>query len=151
LQKGFAVNNVMRELWNLKLVVVVGVGIYTVFLLVMYALKKRRGISWRYLAELAFCVYGASLLKLTGIFSMQYSLVGIKSYNLVPFIDSAFVPVLLNYLLFLPYGFLLPLVFPSRKWTWKKLLYIGAGTSRCIEVLQLFGGRYAERRSTMLF
>lgn len=134
----------MRELWDLRPAIVVGVVIYAALLLAMYALKKRRGISWRYLAELAFCVYMASLLKLTGIFSMQYSLAGIKSYNLVPFIGSAFVPVLLNFLLFLPYGFLLPLVFPSRKWTWKKLLCIGAGTSLCIEVLQLFGGRYAE-------
>ena len=137
-------NDVMREFWDLKPVIVMGAVIYAVFLLTMYALKKRKGISWRYLAELVFCVYGASLLKLTGIFSMQYSLVGIKSYNLVPFIGSAFVPVLLNFLLFLPYGFLLPLVFPSRKWTWKKLLCIGAATSLCIEVLQLFGGRYAE-------
>ena len=141
---------VMRELWNLKPAVVVGIVIYAVFLSAMYVLKKRKGISWRYLAELAFCVYGASLLKLTGIFSMQYSLVGIKSYNLVPFIGSAFVPVLLNFLLFLPYGLLLPLVFPSRKWTWKKALYIGATTSLCIEVLQLFGGRYAEIDDVLL-
>lgn len=143
-------NDVMREFWDLKPAVVVGVVIYAVFLFAMYTLKKRRGISWRYLAELAFCVYGASLLKLTGIFSMPYSLAGIKSYNLVPFIDSTFVPVLLNFLLFLPYGFLLPLVFPSRKWTWKKLLCIGAGTSLCIEVLQFFGGRYAEIDDVLL-
>ena len=143
-------NDVMREFWKLKPAIVVGVVIYAVFLSAMYALKKRRGISWRYLAELAFFVYGASLLKLTGIFSMPYSLVGIKSYNLVPFIGSAFVPVLLNFLLFLPYGFLLPLVFPSRKWTWKKLLCIGAGTSLCIEILQFFGGRYAEIDDVLL-
>ena len=71
-------------------------------------------------------------------------------YNLVPFIGSAFIPALLNFLLFLPYGFFLPLVFPSRKWTWKKLLCITAGTSLCIEVLQLFGGRYAEIDDVLL-
>ncbi len=148
--EGLVMNAVMRKLWDLKSAIVVGIIIYAVFLLAMYALKKRKGISWQYLAELAFCVYGTSLLKLTGIFSMQYSLAGFKSYNLVPFIGSAFIPALLNFLLFLPYGFFLPLVFPSRKWTWKKLLCIAAGTSLCIEVLQLFGGRYAEIDDVLL-
>lgn len=109
--EGLVMNAVMRKLWDLKSAIVVGIIIYAVFLLAMYALKKRKGISWQYLAELAFCVYGTSLLKLTGIFSMQYSLAGFKSYNLVPFIGSAFIPALLNFLLFLPYGFFLPLVF----------------------------------------
>lgn len=90
-------NDVLREFWNLRSAIAVGVVMYAVFLLAMYALRKRKGISWRYLAELTFCVYGASLLNLTGIFSMQYSLVGIKSYNLVPFIGSAFAPVMLNF------------------------------------------------------
>lgn len=41
-------------------------------------------------------------------------------------------------------GFLLPVVFTACKWNWKKILCIGAATSLIIEVLQLFGGRYAE-------
>ena len=53
--------------------------------------------------------------------------------------------MLLNYILFVPYVFLLPNVFTSCKWNWKKVLCIGALTSFTIEILQLFGGRYAER------
>lgn len=41
-------------------------------------------------------------------------------------------------------GFLLPVVFTACKWNWKKILGIGAATSLIIEILQLFGGRYAE-------
>ena len=41
-------------------------------------------------------------------------------------------------------GFLLPVVFTACKWNWKKILCIGAATSLIIEILQLFGGRYAE-------
>lgn len=137
-------NGVMQELWNLKFAVAAGIVVYAVFLLMMFVLKKRRDFSWRHVAELAFCIYGASLLKLVGIFSMRYSFDGIKNYNLIPFVGNSFVPVLLNFLLFLPYGFLLPLVFSLRKWNWKKVLCIGAATSLCIEILQLFGGRYAE-------
>lgn len=49
-----------------------------------------------------------------------------------------------NFLLFVPYGFLLPLVFTSCQWNWKKILCIGALTSLTIELLQMLGGRYAE-------
>ena len=66
------------------------------------------------------------------------------SYNLVPFVGSSIIPVLLNFLLFVPYGFLLPLVFRSCQWNWKKIVVIGGLTSLTIELLQMFGGRYAE-------
>lgn len=64
---------------------------------------------------------------------------GIMSYNLVPFMGSSFIPVLLNVLLFLPHGFLLPLVFTACKWNWKRILCIGAATSLIIEVLVSVG------------
>lgn len=137
-------NYIVRGFEDLKFAAVAGVIIYAVFLLLMYAFKKRRGISWKCVPEMAFCVYGVWLLKVTGIFSLHFSIGGIMSYNLVPFIGSSFMPVLLNTLLFFPYGFLLPLVFTACKWNWKKILGIGAATSLVIEILQLFGGRYAE-------
>ena len=84
------------------------------------------------------------LIKSVGVFSLQFSFDGIMNYNLIPFVGSSFVPVLLNFILFVPYGILLPLVFTSCKWNWKKILCVGALTSLTIEVLQMFGGRYAE-------
>lgn len=137
-------NYIVRGFDDLKFAAVVGGIIYAVFLLVMYALKKRKDISWKCVPEMAFGVYSVWLLKVVGIFSLHFSIGGIMSYNLVPFIGSSFIPVLLNALLFLPYGFLLPVVFTAYKWNWKKILCIGAATSLIIEVLQLFGGRYAE-------
>lgn len=50
----------------------------------------------------------------------------------------------LNFVLFIPYGLLLPLVFRSCRRNWKKVVSIWGLTSLIIEVLQLFGGRYAE-------
>lgn len=137
-------NYIVRGLADLKNAIMIGIPIYVVFYLLMYALKKRNGVSWKCIPELVLCIYGVLLLKLVGIFSLHFSMDGIKSYNLVPFIGSSFIPVLLNFLLFLPYGFLLPLVFTSCKWNWKKSLCIGATTSLIIELLQMFGGRYAE-------
>ena len=72
------------------------------------------------------------------------SLNGTFSYNLVPFVGSAIVPVLLNFALFFPLGFLLPVFFRSCRGSWKKAAAICGFTSLTIELLQLFGGRYAE-------
>ena len=137
-------NYIMRGFADLKYSVVIGAVLYAILFLLLYALKKRKKFSWKYIAELAFCIYGVLLLRLVGIFSLHFSLNGIMSYNLIPFVGSSFVPVLLNFLLFVPYGFLLPLVFTSCQWNWKNILCVGALTSLTIEILQMFGGRYAE-------
>lgn len=137
-------NYIMRGLTDLKSAIVIGFTIYVLFHLLRYALKKKNSISWKCIPELVLCIYGVLLLKLVGVFSLHFGIDGIISYNLVPFIGSSFVPVFLNFLLFLPYGFLLPFVFSSWKWNWQKILCIGAITSLIIELLQMFGGRYAE-------
>ena len=137
-------NYIMRGFVDLKYSVVIGAVLYAFLFLLLYALKKRKKLSLKYIAELALCIYGVFLMRLVGIFSLQFSLNGIMSYNLIPFVGSSFVPVLLNFLLFVPYGFLLPLVFTSCRWNWKKILCVGALTSLTIEILQMFGGRYAE-------
>ena len=91
-------NYIMRGFVDLKYSVVIGAVLYAFLLLLLYALKKRKKFSWKYIAELAFCIYGIFLLRLVGIFSLQFSLNGIMSYNLIPFVGSSFVPVLLNFL-----------------------------------------------------
>lgn len=101
-------------------------------------------MSWKCIIEMIFCIYVLLLLRIVGIFSLHFSLDGIKNYNLIPFVGSAIVPTILNFVLFIPYGILLPIVFVTYKWTWKKIICIGAVTSLTIEVLQAFGGRYAE-------
>lgn len=118
--------------------------IYFILMILLYVLKIRRHFSWKCVFEMLFCVYGITLLKITGIFSLTFSFDGIFSYNLIPFVGSSIIPVLLNFILFVPYGFLLPLIFDSCKWNWKKIIFIGGLTSLMIELLQLFGGRYAE-------
>lgn len=137
-------NYIVRGLADLKYAIMIGIPIYAVLYLLMYALKKRKGVSWKCVPEVVLCIYGVLLIKLVGVFSLHFSVDGIMSYNLIPFIGSSFIPVLLNFLLLFPYGFLLPLVFTSCKWNWKKILCIGATTSLIIELLQMFGGRYAE-------
>ena len=137
-------NYIIRGMQSLKWGFIIGVLIYLIVVLLLYVLKIRRNITWKCIFEIAFCVYVITLLKITGVFTFSYSLSGIISYNIVPFVGSSIVPVILNFLLFVPYGLLLPLVFRSHKWNWKKIVVICAFTSFAIELLQVFGGRYAE-------
>lgn len=137
-------NYIVRGLVDLKYAIITGIPIYILFFLLMYALKKRKGVSWRCVPEMVFCIYSILLIKLVGIFSLHFNFDGIMSYSLLPFIGSSFLPILLNFALFIPLGFLLPIVFISCKWDWKKILCVGALTSLIIELLQMLGGRYAE-------
>lgn len=111
-----------------------------------YLFKKRKSITWKCIFEAIFCVYCVTLLKLTGIFTLRYNLSSLlnPSYSLLPFVGSSFVPILLNFALFLPLGFFLPFLFSFCKGNWKKVTVICCLTSLAIELLQLFGGRYAE-------
>ena len=137
-------NYIMNGIVNLKYSVLLGVTVYIIIIFFLYILKIRRSISWKCVVEVTFCIYVSTLLITTGIFTLSYSLNGFLSYNLIPFVESSIIPVLLNFILFVPYGFLLPFVFSSYKWNWRKVVIIGGITSLVIELLQMFGGRYAE-------
>ena len=106
-------NYMIKGIQALKESVFLGIIIYIVIFVLLYLFKKRRTISWNYMFEGIFCIYCVTLLNLTGIFTLSYSLNGPFNYNLLPFIGSSIVPILLNFALFCPLGFLLPLVFRS--------------------------------------
>lgn len=137
-------NYLIRGIEYLKEGFFIGIPLYLIIVIILHVLKIRKSISWKCIFELAFCIYAITLLKITGIFELTYSLSGIFNYNLIPFIGSSIIPVLLNFILFVPYGFLLPLVFRSFKWNFKNIIFISGLTSFIIELLQMFGGRYAE-------
>lgn len=137
-------NYILRGIGDLKISIIIGLFIWIIFELLIYVILKRKRMIWKYVVELVFSIYCVWLIELVGLFSLDFSLNGIKNFSIVPFVGSSFIPVFLNFALFIPYGLLLPLVFSNCKWNWKKILLVGAMTSICIEVLQMFGGRYAE-------
>lgn len=137
-------NYIMNGIQALKESFFLGIFIYIVIIVLLYLFKKRRNVSWKYIFEVIFCIYCITLLKLTGIFTLSYSLNGNFNCSLVPFVGSSIVPILLNFALFFPFGFLLPLIFRSCKRNGKRVVAICGLASLTIELLQLFGGRYAE-------
>ena len=150
LREGDSMNYMIKGIQALKESFFLGIIIYIVIFVLLYLFKKRRTISWNYMFEGIFCIYCVTLLNLTGIFTLSYSLNGPFNYNLLPFIGSSIVPILLNFALFFPLGFLLPLIFRSCRGNWKKVAIISGLISFLIELLQLFGGRYAEMEDFLI-
>ena len=143
-------NYIVNGMDTLKKSFLPGMLIYIAIIALLYLSKKRRTVSWKCAIEAIFCIYCVTLLNLTGIFTLHYRLNGTFSYSFVPFVGSSIVPVLLNFALFLPLGFLLPFLFRSCSGNWKKVIAICGVTSLTIELLQLFGGRYAEVEDVLI-
>ena len=100
-------------------------------------------------AELLFIWYTVAILKITGIIGMAFRLDwarnAVRAFRLtVPFAGGSMLMITLNLLLFVPFGFLLPMAIRWERWNWRWALLAGFGTSLVIEALQLFGGRLSE-------
>lgn len=104
-------------------------------------------------AELAL---GAYLFTLNGITAFSDCLLAAPSYtgphllNLIPMVTEPMILMLLNFLLFLPLGLLLPLVARKTAWSWRKMLALGLAVSFVIEFVQYFGGRAADVDDLMM-
>lgn len=114
--------------------------------------RSVRQLPWHKLGiEYLFLVYVLAVLHITSVLwypGMQvnagWALSGLAGLARIPFVGASVKMVTLNLLLFLPYGFLLPVVFPGKSWSWKKALLIGLCSSLVIETIQLFTGRLCE-------
>lgn len=140
---------VSEGMWILIGSILKGLVIYSIILFALWIINKRRTFKIKQLIiESILTIYMVALLKITGIIGMKfyisYVMSGIYNINLIPFMGGSIIMMFLNCLLFIPLGFLLPLVFKNSELDIKKVLIIGLMISLSIEVLQLFGGRYAE-------
>lgn len=124
-----------------------GIIIYLLILGILWVANKRRGVKIKNnIAGLMLSIYMVALLRITGIIGIKFRF-GYYNMNLIPFTDmskGSILMIILNLLLFVPYGTLIPIVFKKIRWNWKKVMMIGFITTFSIEVLQLFGGRFAE-------
>lgn len=68
----------------------------------------------------------------------------VGTFTQIPFVGGAITMIILNLLLFVPYGFLFPIVVRTQKWNWWKAFLLGLCSSLCIEILQMFSGRLCE-------
>lgn len=93
------------------------------------------------IADAVLCFFMAAILSVTGIPGIYEFHLSVNM-NFVPFTDvfSNTLQYIENIILFLPVGFLLPLLFPAFQKLHRCVLY-GFGFSLVIEILQLFSFR----------
>lgn len=133
--------------------IILSLPIYLIYLLTLKLLKKR--MSWdlsRCFIEFVFCCYFVNLLNLTGMFELRLSnWTESHAYpNLLPLINNikeilcygpyVLKQILLNILLFIPFGFLMALL----KTATRKIISSAFLISMLIEVLQYFNGRFTD-------
>lgn len=143
--------------FNFKEGMALGTFVYLIIFFTLMASKtSRRNLKLKYLAEWLFCIYGCAVLSATGLLNLSLSNIrftGLR-YSIIPIVDGVFKPMVLNFILFVPFGFLLPLALYAKKgrgksstihgWTWYNALFTGLAASAVIEIIQLFVGRFAE-------
>ena len=62
---------------------------------------------------------------------------GLLSGNIKTVGWSSLKGIVLNILLFIPFGYLIPAVWPKKKWSWSKIMLLGLAASFCVEIVQL--------------
>lgn len=116
------------------------VVIYIVFLLILVITKNKRTLCEHllYVKEFIFLVYVWSVGFITGIFVPgNWSFEPMLSFNYVPFTNESLEMILLNVLMMIPMGILLPMVF-TRMNGWKKMLLAAVLIPMIIEIIQMF-------------
>ena len=144
--------NLNTGVWYLRGCVWYAAVVYAVVFIFMALIKKRkiRGISVpKYIVEFFFILWCFLILRVTGLMEISYfeipsfrDIAG--SFCQIPFLGHSFSMIVLNGLLFVPFGFFLPIVFVPEKVSWKKGFLAGFLFSMCIEICQLFTGRMFE-------
>lgn len=133
--------------------IIIGAVLYIFIFLILLVKKQRRHICKKNIYEMLFSIWTCTIFLVTGLFSFEFSKISSwrdnVSFNLIPFVGGSIVPIVLNFLLFVPFGFLLPLALKG-KWNWKKAFLCGGLTSFFIEIIQLLYGRYAELDDLLL-
>ena len=97
--------------------------------------------------SLALLIFYLAALTFIIVFKMQFSLEELghyRSINLIPFGDEKnprfFLQLGLNAVMFMPFGFMLPVLWEKCR-TWSSTLLAGFFTSLAIEIIQLFSFR----------
>ncbi len=127
-------------LWIAEILIdIVSTAIILVPALVMIQNTRLKGISLKRRAmSILFAVYVTAVLFITGIPRINNLTIDF-SVNIIPIIDmfSGLKATVLNIILFIPLGFLLPMIWSAFR-SAKKTIFFGLGLSAAIEISQIF-------------
>ena len=131
-----------------------GVIVFALYQLILIMLKKRNIRDYKTIsklllvAELLLSIYICTILAITGVYDrilfFSFSPKNLLGFINVPFVGASMKMVTLNFLLFVPYGFLVFFVFTNMELNLHKAFFIGFLSSLGIEIIQAFTGRLTE-------
>lgn len=114
---------------------------------VFQLLNRKKGMAPAHLIlTWIYWIYCAAVLHLTGIGTLWDLIAygGVTgNIHWLPFSEPATIPNILNMIMMMPFGFLLPLIWPQWRRLWK-VIPAGFSFSLLIEVLQLFNLRLSD-------
>ena len=132
----------------------IGIGCFSsiifiipIVIILQYALFKQCNLSKMFMA-FVFAVYFMAVFSVVGIPTI-YTMKVNFTFNLIPLIDifnSPFAYIkntILNIILFMPFGFLLPTIWKEYR-SIKKTVFMGLAISVIIELLQIFTFRLTD-------
>lgn len=119
--------------------------IYQIITIKSYNLKDIKYLTPHLIWVYIFLLYIYLALSKAGIGSLwdigEYSeIIRLQEINLIPFRSSGILTYILNIIMFMPLGFLLPLIWKDFR-SFAKVFYTGLGFSLAIEICQLFNHR----------
>ena len=126
---------------------------YTIVFMMIWLIGKRKPsvkLIPSYIMEFVLICCTCTILNITGLLNTNHGL--FPHFMLpnwqetihFPFASASFQMVMLNFLMFVPLGFLLPLVLHFKKQRIFKAIIIAFAFSAFIEILQIFIGRFFE-------
>lgn len=116
-------------------------------MLLQYVIFKHRNFN-QFVAVLVFAIYSSAVFSVVGIPTMGTFHVDF-GFNLIPLIDIVNSPfdyvknTILNIILFIPLGFLVPAIWKKFR-SLKKMIIMGLAVSIGIEILQIFTFRLTD-------
>lgn len=142
--------NIIKGLTFLVRGIPLAIIVYIALLAFLWISKKRRFMQFKLMIiEFVFIMYIIAIPDITGIIGMQINIDWFKNslssidYSR-PFGEGGLEMLILNMVLFIPLGALVPMVIQNIKWNWRSVLLVGFSFSVGIEFLQMFGGRMSE-------
>lgn len=128
--------------------------IYQIITIKSKSLEDETGLIFHFIWVYVFLFYIYLAINVAGIGSMwdigQYgNIIRIEEINLVPFNSSGVITYILNVIMFMPLGFLLPLIWDQCR-SLRKVFFVGLCFSLSIEFCQLFNHRATDINDLMM-
>ena len=143
----------MRSAFSFLHILPIAAVCYTIVFMMIWLIGKRKPsvkLIPSYIMEFVLICCTCTILNITGLLNTNHGL--FPHFMLpnwqetihFPFASASFQMVMLNFLMFVPLGFLLPLVLHFKKQRIFKAIIIAFAFSAFIEILQIFIGRFFE-------